>query len=312
MGNFGPLAEALLIIGSNFPLLLLIWLARRVFYVCQRPVLAMWSSALYSIFMLFGLWLSFKLSMLTPFVSLFIMGGASFAGSIPAFVWVREGGGGKFSLRDLLKSHWNFGKWILAASIFSGAGGQMYVFVTAGMLGLAAAGALRAMSNFFLPMAQAITAIALLGISTLSIDYGRRDLKSMQVKGMFLTVSLTGMAVFYEFVLWVGAAPLEQWLYGGKYAEYRWLISILGLIPIFMALTTGLSLVLRAIQKPESYFIVSFATTVASILFGIILTEKWHLGGAAISMAATYFVGFLVTLWLYRLWFSQKYQEAEG
>jgi O-antigen/teichoic acid export membrane protein len=183
--------------------------------------------------------------------------------------------------------------------------GQIQTFLLAGLLNLEAAGAFRAMQNFMLPMAQAVIAIAILGLPALAYDYGRGDLPSLRQKGLFITIALTGIAITYEILIWALAAPMERWFYGGKYASYAWLIPLLGLIPVFTAMATGFSLILRAIQKPQVYLITGIVSSVTGLFSALMLTSSLGVSGAALSLVLTYFSGLAITLYLYNRWFQR-------
>jgi O-antigen/teichoic acid export membrane protein len=123
---------------------------------------------------------------------------------------------------------------------------------------------------------------------------------------LFISGALTGMAVLYFVALWLLAVPLDQWLYGGKYSDYVHLIAPLGLVPIFIALTTGLSLILRSIQKVQFYLIGGIISGIVGIVSGFIMIKVWGITGSAISMMLTYLVSFISTFVLYKMWFPYE------
>jgi O-antigen/teichoic acid export membrane protein len=304
------LVQALIGSGIALPFILLLWTVRRMFYILKRPAIAMFSSVLYVLFIGAGLWVMHSHNMVSLFTAFLWMGIASLLSSITIM-----GIGSRWLVKYrheallpwnlILRDHWNFGKWILATAVLSVAVGQIQTFFLAGLLNLEAAGAFRAMQNFMLPIAQAVTAIAILGLPALAYDYGRGDLRSLRQKGLFITITLTGIAITYEILIWALAAPMERWFYGGKYASYAWLIPLLGLIPVFTAMATGLSLILRAIQKPQVYLITGIVSSVTGLFSALMLTSSLGVSGAALSLVLTYFSGLAITLYLYNRWFQR-------
>jgi O-antigen/teichoic acid export membrane protein len=300
------LAAALVGAGLSLPFILFLWVARRMFYVVQRPAGALLSSCMYSVLLFSGLGLAHALHVTSSAMGFGLMGAASLLSSIVILLW------GKISssksskephLREVWNAHWDFGKWAMIAAILSIASGQAQIFFTAGMINLEAAGVLRAMQNFMLPMAQIVTALSLLGLPSLSYDFGRGNLRSLRRKGFFLMIILTGLSIVYELITWRFAAPLEHLIYGGKYAAYTGLIAPLGLIPIITALATGFSIILRSIQKPKSYLISGIVTGVVGLASSILFTRLWGISGAVASIVLSYFASFVVAAYLYQLWF---------
>jgi O-antigen/teichoic acid export membrane protein len=303
------LSQVLVAAGLALPFIFFLWVVRRTFYVRQQPTGALFSSALYAIFLLGGLFVAHRLGMDSSMTGFGLMGAASLLSGLLTLLWWRRGfakGTAFIRLDKVLSSHWHFGKWALTAAALSVAASQVQILMTAGMLDLEAAGAFKAMQNFIMPMVQTIAAISIMGLPVLSTEFGRGDYHSLRRKGLFISGALTGMAVLYFVALWLLAVPLDQWLYGGKYSAYVHLIAPLGLVPIFIALTTGFSLILRSIQKVQFYLIGGIISGIVGIVSGFIMIKTWGITGSAISMMLTYLVSFISTFVLYKMWFPYE------
>jgi hypothetical protein len=72
--------------------------------------------------------------------------------------------------------------------------------------------------------------------------------KSLQIASILIAV-----AVAYELVLWRGSKWVEIFLYSGRYADYAWLIALVGFVPLINAIQLRYSLILRALQRPVFY-----------------------------------------------------------
>ena len=63
--------------------------------------------------------------------------------------------------RTVTEQHWTYGRWLLVSSVLSWVTGDIYYPVISSFSGMAAAGALRALLNFVLPVAQMFTALSI-------------------------------------------------------------------------------------------------------------------------------------------------------
>ncbi|MCL5263722.1 MAG: oligosaccharide flippase family protein [Chloroflexi bacterium] len=302
------LKDALLTLALAMPLILLFWLFRRAFYVRTRPESATMVSIVYAAALLagiLGLWQYGRLSSVTAFAA---MGIASVMAC--AAGWNRLGAqkrnapanSDSLGVASVVAEHWQYGKWVAAATVLTLGASQIQTFLVAWFLGLEAAGILRAMQTFMLPVAQAITAIAILALPVLSHEFRRGNIRAFRQKGLFITLGITSMAAAYELALVVFTGPVERILYGAKFADSAWLIPILGLVPVFTALATGYSLMLRAAQKPKHYVISGAVTAAVGTVTAVPIIWIWGVGGAAMSTALTCAGTALATYCLCRAW----------
>lgn len=291
-------------LAISLPFLLLLWLVRRLCYVDARPAAALLSSAAYALVLAGGFFLLRHWARPSPFTAFLVIAGAALAAS--ATVGTRLGlAGGWSGIRkneclDLARAHWSYGRWLSVTSLLTLGVTQLQTFLIAGFLGLEPAGAFRAMFNLVQPMNQVTAAAALLFLPNLSADFGAGRTGHLRAKGAWITAGLVSLSIVHELVLVCFGARLSRLLYGHRFAAYHWLIPLLGLMPVFIALASGRSLVLQAVQKPQHYLIRGAVTGPVGIASAALLTCWAGLGGAAASMVLTLAVSFLVTLWLYR------------
>jgi O-antigen/teichoic acid export membrane protein len=303
------LSLVLVAAGLALPFILFLWVVRRTFYVRQQSKGALFSSVAYAILLMGGLFLAHHFGRESSLAGFGLMGTASLLSSLITLFWWR----GRFArgkafiqMDKVMSSHWDFGKWALIAAALTVAASQIQILLTASMIDLEAAGAFRAMQNFVLPMVQTIAAVSIFGLPILSADFGRGDYASLSRKGLVITYSMTGLAVLYFIILWLLAVPLDQWLYGGKYNAYIWLIAPLGLMPIFTALATGYSVILRSIQKVQYYLINGIASGIAGIVSSFFMIKAWGITGAVASLVLTFFISAVITIYLYYVWFPKR------
>jgi O-antigen/teichoic acid export membrane protein len=301
------LAAALRALALATPLVLLFWLFRRSYYLDAGPLPAAISSAIYASTMLVAAVVLWRLGWLSGPAGLLAMG----LGGVVASIW----GWRRLQIRiprdpeelfggpdATLARHWNFGRWIAAQSLLTLGSTYIQTFLTAGVLGLDAAGMLRAMEVFTLPMTQVITAVGVLTLPILSTEFLSGGRERLRRKGAWVVVLLFGLAAVYEVLLILLSGPVVHVVYGGKFDQVAWLIPIQGLVPIFAALAQGYSLNLRALQKPQHYLIASLVATPVGILSAVVLIQAWGIGGAALSSVLTAAAFALAHYLMYRYW----------
>jgi len=300
-GSF--LSQSIMGVGLFLNLMLLMWFARRAFYILHRPGWAFLSSLIYSLVLIGGSFIWHLYGDRSVIGLWGIYGVASLAGMIVlAKIGQRELGDLGTRWRVLLFEQWNYSKWIMLAAFLNFAASQVQIFFTASFLGLNSAGAFRALQNFSLPMLQVITAISILGLPFLAAEFGRSNFRELRRKGMLFTFLLSGIAVFYELVLFFLGHPLEKFLYGGKYMSYAWLIPFVGIVPMLSAVEIGFSIIVRAMQKSVFHAVSTFVMAMISILSGPLLIQRFGVAGAIASQILIGVSSLLTSIYLYRMW----------
>jgi len=299
------LANAIFGVGIALPLILLLWTARRIAYVLGRPDMAAAGSAIYLASTIIGFFLVRNRAALNNLSIFLIMGCASVVAAV-ILLWRALGTASLHSFsgtlyqRDVLTVQWRFGRPLLLTSLLSLGATQAEAFLAASLVGLGAAGALRAIEMFTLPMAQTVTAFSILAAPALSHAFGQGSLDSLKATGRKLGLFLTTIAVIYEVMLIGGCIPLERLVYGERYAAYAWLMPVLGLVPILAAYASGHSLVLKAMQYPQHALYVGMVSSAVALISGVFLTYLWGITGAAISSVLTYLSATATILFFFR------------
>ncbi len=312
MTRFGAhreLVAATLGSALALPFLLLLWLARRMCYVVHRPSIAVWGSAAYFVFVLVGLFALHQSGWLNPFWAFLLIAGASVV-PVLLLLWRLDLFGGAPAdpcpWKQVLRENWNYGRWLVASTTLFSMASQTQTYLAAAFLGLSAAGILRAMQVPSLAMTQIVAAVGLLLLPTMSSDFGLGRSHQLRKKALLATVSLTAMAAAFAAVLWAFAGQIEHLLFGGKFAADAWLIPILGLVPVCAALATGLSMALRASQKPHFDLLANAVAAPVGVLTAVIFIKLWGVGGAATSLVAGFATYAAVYFCSYRQWSRQE------
>jgi O-antigen/teichoic acid export membrane protein len=283
-----------------------LWLVRRFFYVLQHPSGALLGSGLYCLLCLGGIFFLHYIGRISPFSGFIIIGFASLISSVLVLIKLRGPNTRGIEFRGLtissvLRAHWDYGRWFVGRAALAAFMYQAQIFLGAAFLGLEGAGVFRAMQNTALPMHQIVIAVIIFGIPILAVEFGRGNLVALRKKRFLLTAALTIAGCLFELTLLLSDIYLERLLYGGKFAPYAWVMPVLGLVPLFLALSSGCEMALRALQKPQYLFFSALAATPVVIVSTVLFTLWWGIGGLASSMALTYGISSLLTIYFYRV-----------
>jgi O-antigen/teichoic acid export membrane protein len=188
--------------------------------------------------------------------------------------------------KKVAAENWNYGRWLVASTTLFSISTQAQLYLAAAMLGLAAAGILRAMQIPALVMTQIVSATSLLMLPTMSHEFGRGRTDKLRKKAVLCTFVATAMALAYALVLGMFAKHIERILFGGKFTAYAWLIPVLALVPVCTGFWLGFSLALRASQKPHFELLANAIAAPIGLVTALVFIKMWGIGGAAFSLVA--------------------------
>jgi O-antigen/teichoic acid export membrane protein len=169
------------------------------------------------------------------------------------------------------------------------------MLLVASTVGLGAAGILRAMQIPSLVMMQVIAATGLLILPAFSYDFGSGSFARMHHKAMLVSLGLVGGTLSFAALLTLIAGRVEQFLFGGKYADNAWLMPLLVLVPAAFGASIGQSMALRAMQRPHFDLVANAIAAPVGIISAITMMHWWGLGGAAASMVLSCLTYSIVT-----------------
>lgn len=311
-----PLVGAIAGSGLALPFLLFLWLVRRMCYVMHRPSAAILGSAAYLSLVISGLYLLRSLGKLSPFSAFVLTGAASFLAAVLVMRCLglaasRARTGAHIAWRGALQENWAYGRWLVGSTVLYSISAQTQMFLAASLLGLGAAGVLRAMQLPALVMTQVVTAAGLLVLPALSRDFAHGSIERMRRKAMLVTAGLAGTAVCFAGVLMLVAGRVEHLLFGGKYAGFAWLIPVLALMPAADAAASGCLMALRASQKPQFALIANAVAAPVGLLSAVFFMHWWGLAGAAFSLVAGCLASALANFCSYRYFAARARKDTE-
>ena len=282
------LAGSLAGLAAALPFLLLQWLLRQACYLRTRPDLAARGGLVYvsTLAVCLGL-VAHRPTVVSPLMAAFpSLALASLAAS--AVLWRPLGmtlSAEALPNREVLASHWSYGRWIVAASLAHNAGNALYLPLVAAILGLASSGTLKALLNLGVPLQQLLTALSLLALPWVSRQAAARGQAHSRHALVSLVLVFVGAAVGYGAVLVGFGGRLLGLLYGrGSYSAFGGNVLLVALAGVAAAAAQALGLALRALGRPQVILWSKLAVAVFLLAGGTLLVEKSGLYGALLGI----------------------------
>ncbi len=205
--------------------------------------------------------------------------------------------------RDIARENWQYGRWVVLASVLNWAASSVYIFVTSAILDLASAGAFKAINNFVTPFLQVYVALVLVAFPWVSARFADGDHQRLQRDLMRYSLVLAGLWTAYFTVMTVFASPLVALLYDGKYIEVSSLIplALLRLLPL--ALMSPLLLGMRLRDQAKLLPVVYLVGAVITLTVGVVLVAWLGILGAFLGAVLSQVMQLIVAL---HLWTSRN------
>lgn len=283
------------------PCILLLWLARRAFYLQLSSALAVAGALLYCTLVVGGLFLARAYGRISPFSAFTLMGaGGGLSGIVfLAFLTSRlEINSAPLPLRAVWKRHWEYGRWALASAVAMWIPANMYYPLLGSFSGVARAGELKALLNFVNPIFQVYAALSMLLLPYASRRWSRGDHPGkLNIK---ITALCTGGAIAYWLVLLLFTGPAFHLFYSGRYMEVAPLMPAVALGSVLESAFFGPAILLRAMESPRSVFGALLASTAVAVGAGVPAVWAFGVKGAVWAQTLSYGIGFAVAAVLLR------------
>ncbi|MBV9760553.1 MAG: polysaccharide biosynthesis C-terminal domain-containing protein [Acidobacteriaceae bacterium] len=299
----GGLPGAFLALSIAGPLLLMLGLARRAFYLEFLPAPAAFGSLLYCVLTLGALFPAYKYHLLSPFSGLLLMGLGALVPCVILFARLKprlSAGARNPSLAEVWQRHWKYGRWALGGYAMMWIPANIFYPLVGSFRGIAQAGELKALANLASPVLQTYAAI-----SALLLPYAARTLREKRYVGAgglaarITLCSVSGAAIYWG-VLLVFKGPIFHLLYGGKYMSVAYLLPVVAFGSVACSAFFGSGTVLRALESPSLVFAAVCISSCISLLIGVPATWIFGLQGAAWSMAVSELLNFVMVIVLMR------------
>lgn len=272
------------------PFILLAWLLRRTSHTKFLPKIAAIAGAGYLVFIATGSYLLYSLSWLSPFSAFILMGISSLLVSV--WMLVRIAGSSVLQCsgplnKNMLELHIRYARWSIPSSVLTWIPTNLF-YVTLPIVGNSEMVAvLRAQTNVLMPMLQFNTAIATHLIPT--FVYSRGETAYHRLFLSYL-LGLTLVAIiYYAGIYYLGDALLII-LYGEKFSGYRWVLLVIGVLPVLTGVIAVLGARIRANDTPNQIFWAYLWASIFTVSFGMFLMFTRGLYGSALSIIISYLV----------------------
>jgi O-antigen/teichoic acid export membrane protein len=289
-----PLSSSLTALAVVGPFILLLWLLRGMCYVRSENIFfAVWGSGLYLVLMVAGIACLFWHRWLSATSGIYLMGGASSLVS----VWLSirlgvhwRGTNNRQLQHEAIAHHWQYGRWSAATYACVWIPENLFYLLLSSWGGLSVSAALRALVNPLLPLLRLQAALVPLLLTLFARTWTFAQVRQVRQLLCILTIG----ALIYWLLLGVYHRSVMAWLYDGQYQEFGMLLWVLGLVPFCGGVSTVLSAVLRARNRPELVFWAHATAAVTVLTAGIGLVAAWGTAGAVWGMGLTGVVNTLV------------------
>ena len=278
------------------PGLLLLWLARRVFYVTGEHLRAVAGDLLFLAVMLGGLAALHEWSDVTAGLGFAVAGVAGLVAGLALVAVVRP----SFRAvdpppRSVLRDHWEYGRWSVTAQALLWTSGQIVLVLVPLVLGLHEAGVVAAVLNLFRPLhpiQQSAIAVLLPGASALAAAGAGRAAIARYIRRALLP--LTAAIVLYGAVLAVLAEQVMRHLYLGRYGDERLLIVLVAAVYALATTVQAQTVLLKATGNVKSVPLVFAASAAVTLAFSVPAMLVANAEGALAVFAASYVVAAFV------------------
>lgn len=283
------------------PFIFFSWLVRRACYVERKPAVAALGGAIYLVTTSVGAGLLYSLGLLTSMTAQLLMGIAACVAGLIILRRVDHSWRLQTTFaetRQLWHEHWNFFRWSGSSGLLYFAQGLVFYLLLPLFGGLEATAALRAMTNFVMPILQSDSALVSVIVPELARARSNPQNLSRIVRWSMRLFALEGALCWA--VVAIFRHDLVRFTYGDRYIAYADLLLVLGALPIVASRVNVLGALLRVHQRVRQVFWASIAAAAVSLAIGFATMAKFGAFGAVFAMIAadivriaamTYFLG---------------------
>jgi O-antigen/teichoic acid export membrane protein len=186
--------------------------------------------------------------------------------------------------REEWLEHWRFGRWELSKIGFDWIYQNVSYTLTAGFMGIAEVGALKAIMTLFLPLTQSMAAVRRLILPHLASDSDNKGSQETVNSVWKLSALYLAGGLVYAVLISAAAKPLFRLLFAGKFMEYSYLVPWAAVASLFGLPGHVIDMGLRAIRSPKSIFVASSLSAICCVCVTVPLTWAFAIRGAVASI----------------------------
>jgi O-antigen/teichoic acid export membrane protein len=283
--------NALLGLAIGGPLVLLLWITRRAFYIRLQPARSALGGAVYLAIFLTAIYLLHINHRLSPATAFIAMGLTALFVSIFFIYGLRPQWKAISSLtpKEVVRDHWKYGRWSLATSIVSWFPYNIYFLILPLWLGLKGAAILKVVMNIGMIAIMSNAAISMFLIPLFSRDFYEDKNKMASVTKFFTRIFSAGNFLFALVVIFF-PREIMSILYGRKYQEFCYLVPLVALISVPSGISAVLASALRAMERPDRVFWCFVIASFVTLCCGIPLAIGFGIEGTIFAILLSFLV----------------------
>ena len=211
--------------------------------------------------------------------------------------------GGISAFKTTIKKHYHFSKWLLGTALLQWATGNSFLIAAAGILGIAAAGALR-MGQHLVGLCH----VLFLGMENIAPVRASQQLLKNGIQGLWsylLNLSIfTGILTLGFLTIVSLTAPLlVSWLYGVEYVQYTYIIWGYCALYTIAFWAYPLRFALRTLENTRPIFLAYVFSGGFAIAAALPFTRAWGING----ILAGLIISQLITILIYASSLTYKF-----
>jgi O-antigen/teichoic acid export membrane protein len=229
-------------------------------------------------------------------------------GALGAFIlslWQARGywSSGNIHLRTILKQNWDYGRWVLGASIANWVATEVYPIMAAGLISFAAAGAYRALQNLVAPVHVLLRASDTFFTPRAARLFSQGGYPGL-TRALRLIYLISGLPIL---VLLITASffpvPLLELLYGQTYLPYKDGLYLMAIYYGLLAAYWPLQSAFKAIQRTKPIFLANMIAILTMFTLGVWAIQRWNVYGAIAGQALN---ALIISVILWGIWLKRE------
>lgn len=304
-GGQSGIALACWSLAGAAPFVFLSWLMRRTSYVNHKPHRSAVAGVVYLVVMVGGFAALERNDLFSVPTATAIM---ALAGLLAA-VWLMgaerialpfgttDDETGRSLTAAVADDHWRLGRWMLLSGMAGIAATQWFFVAAPWMTGVNAGGAMRALTNLFQPVSQAIIALTAILVPVMVRAVGTSQYRNTVRRALQV---MTGGPIVAWLICGLNAEWIVTAIYRGHYAQDAQLVWVVGLQPVAAGLIAVWHAELCVAGTPERMFAASAVSLAFTLTIGSALMVGFGLWGMALAMLGAMLVDALMSLYFVR------------
>jgi len=285
LGN-GLLANAFWGMCLAIPVILLLWLVRRTFYVVLSPLYPAQGGMAYGVLSLSIIYLIYRWGHLSPFSTYcaIFMSCLTVSLVLSAKLYSRSKEEKDAGITRIDSEHWQYARWILPSALITWIPSNAAYLLLAATGDLEGGASYRALMNLQMPVLHINTALSLLILPSLSKLLQSGNYLQFHKNVRSYIIIYAGFSALFMLLLLIAHTRIMAWLYVGKFSDYASLVPVLSIFLIFASFSAVFGTAMRCLQATRKIFHSVAVGAFVSLGTGIWFIPTMGVRGAVWSM----------------------------